>query len=72
MTAIGTASNSKIVLMPMEASALVGSLGGIGAIAREVFGEQGARPAAQPAQPRVTAPARTTPVVNPFVPSSET
>lgn len=75
MTAIGTASNSKIVLMPMEASALVGSLGGIGAIAREVFGDQSSRPAAPPAQPvtpRVTAPARTTPTVNPFAPSSET
>ncbi len=49
---IGTASNSKVVLMPMEASSLIGSLGGIGAIAREVFREggtsgaqrQGARP----------------------------
>ncbi|WP_132665249.1 SPFH domain-containing protein [Rhizobium sp. PP-CC-3G-465] len=39
IAAIGTAPNSKIVLMPMEASALIGSLGGIGAIAREVFGD---------------------------------
>jgi len=39
MTAIGTAKNSKIVLMPMEASALIGSLSGIGAIANEVFGK---------------------------------
>ena len=38
MAKIGSANNSKIVLMPMEASALVGSLGGIGAIAKEVFG----------------------------------
>ena len=36
---IGTAPNSKIVLMPMEASSLIGSLGGIGAIAKEVFGD---------------------------------
>lgn len=36
---IGTANNQKIVLMPMEASALIGSLGGIGAIAKEVFGD---------------------------------
>ena len=36
---IGKAPNSKIVLMPMEASSLIGSLGGIGAIAREVFGK---------------------------------
>jgi regulator of protease activity HflC (stomatin/prohibitin superfamily) len=38
MTKIGSAPNSKVVLMPMEGSALIGSLGGIGAIAREVFG----------------------------------
>ncbi|WP_136660857.1 SPFH domain-containing protein [Nitratireductor sp. XY-223] len=42
---IGTARNQKIVLMPMEASSLIGSLGGIGAIAKEVFGE-GGQPAA--------------------------
>jgi regulator of protease activity HflC (stomatin/prohibitin superfamily) len=38
MKEIGMARNSKIVLMPMESSALVGSLGGIGSIAKEVFG----------------------------------
>ncbi len=37
---VGSASNSKVVLMPMEASSLIGSLGGIGQIAKEVFGEQ--------------------------------
>lgn len=37
LAAIGTANNQKIVLMPMEASSLIGSLGGIGAIAKEVF-----------------------------------
>jgi regulator of protease activity HflC (stomatin/prohibitin superfamily) len=41
LAAIGTARNQKIVLMPMEASALIGSLGGIGAIARQVFGDEG-------------------------------
>ncbi|MCP4315392.1 MAG: SPFH/Band 7/PHB domain protein [Hyphomicrobiales bacterium] len=41
IAAIGTARNQKIVLMPMEASSLIGSLGGIGAIAKEVFGEGG-------------------------------
>ncbi len=50
---IGSGGNSKIVLMPFEASSLIGSLGGIGAIAKDVFGDgQGAtRPAARP--PRV-------------------
>jgi regulator of protease activity HflC (stomatin/prohibitin superfamily) len=35
---IGSAPNSKLVLLPIEASSLIGSLGGIGAIAKEVFG----------------------------------
>ncbi len=42
LASIGTARNQKIVLMPMEASSLIGSLGGIGAIAREVFSDAGA------------------------------
>lgn len=40
LASIGTAKNQKVVLMPMEATALIGSLGGIGAIAKEVFGDQ--------------------------------
>ncbi|MEP4191414.1 MAG: SPFH/Band 7/PHB domain protein, partial [Sneathiella sp.] len=43
MKEIGSARNSKVVLMPMEASSLIGSLGGIGSIAKEVFGEDGDR-----------------------------
>ena len=37
---IATSKNHKVVLMPLEASSLIGSLGGIGALAREVFGDQ--------------------------------
>ncbi len=63
LSAIGSAPNSKVVLMPMEASAILGSLGGIGALAREVFGDGGnaERPARQ-------ANARTTPPINPLSP----
>jgi regulator of protease activity HflC (stomatin/prohibitin superfamily) len=54
---IGASTNNKVVLLPIEASALIGSLGGIGAIAREVFGDDGAK-----AQPRVPGrPPRTVP-----------
>ena len=53
---IGSANNSKIVLMPLEASSLIGSLGGIGAIAKEVFRDDGTagaqRHAACPLRPR--------------------
>lgn len=44
LASIGTANNQKIILMPMEASALIGSLGGIGAIAKEVFGSDDDHP----------------------------
>ncbi|MGV1755513.1 SPFH domain-containing protein [Rhizobium sp. A22-96] len=68
LTSIGSASNSKIVLMPMEASSLIGSLGGIGAIAREVFGDNGdGNSTPQPSRPR-TNTVRTTPSVNPLTP----
>jgi regulator of protease activity HflC (stomatin/prohibitin superfamily) len=45
---IGSSSNNKIVLMPFEASSLIGSLGGIGEIAREVF--RGDGPSGTPRQ----------------------
>ncbi|MQB41958.1 SPFH domain-containing protein [Rhizobium sp. ICMP 5592] len=69
LTAIGTAGNSKIVLMPMEASSILGSLSGIGAIAREVFGDNAADTSPQPPRPR-SGPARptTTPSINPLTP----
>ncbi|MBN9069363.1 MAG: SPFH/Band 7/PHB domain protein [Rhizobiales bacterium] len=56
---IGSSSNNKVVLMPMEASSLIGSLGGIGAIAREVFSngaEQTPPRRASSGRPPVTGP----------------
>lgn len=64
LATIGSSSNNKVVLMPMEASSLIGSLGGIGAIAREVFGdgtEQASprRPSsARSARPPITGPGK--------------
>jgi regulator of protease activity HflC (stomatin/prohibitin superfamily) len=48
---IGASPNNKVVLMPIEASSLIGSLGGIGAIAREVFGEPATGPRPASARP---------------------
>lgn len=61
MAQIGSAPNSKVVLMPLEASSLIGSLGGIGQIAKDLFGND--TPAAP--RPQVTRPAARPPVVNP-------
>ncbi|OCW59650.1 hypothetical protein AWJ14_10000 [Hoeflea olei] len=62
---IATANNQKVILMPLEASALIGSLGGIGEIAREVFGRDGAQPAParqarapRPSTPGISGPGR--------------
>ncbi|MGB3416114.1 MAG: SPFH domain-containing protein [Mesorhizobium sp.] len=49
LTRIGSATNSKVVLMPLEASSLIGTLGGIGEIAKEVFGQAGTTSAQRPA-----------------------
>ncbi|GHC64161.1 SPFH domain-containing protein [Limoniibacter endophyticus] len=64
---IGSAGNSKIVLMPLEASSIIGSIGGIGALAREVFGENA--PSGSPApRPSSNRPPR---VKNTFPPTTE-
>lgn len=62
LTEIGAAKNSKIVLMPFEATSLIGSLGGIGAIAKEVFADSPKPP--QPTRQGSTPSARVT--VPPF------
>src|SRR5690606_4942042 len=57
MATIGSAPNSKVVLMPLEASSLIGSLGGIGQIAKEVFGSDAPQQARQqPARPSMRPP----------------
>jgi regulator of protease activity HflC (stomatin/prohibitin superfamily) len=57
--------NSKTILFPVEATQLIGSLGGIGEIAREALG--GASPPSPPPPP---APASRRPRIEPGVPES--
>ena len=38
---IASANNQKVIMLPLEASSLIGSLGGIGEIAKDVFGGDG-------------------------------
>ncbi|MES9843808.1 MAG: SPFH domain-containing protein [Candidatus Sedimenticola sp. PURPLELP] len=40
LQSIATADNQKLVLMPLEASSLIGSIAGIGEIAKETFGRK--------------------------------
>jgi hypothetical protein len=48
--AIATAPNQKVVIVPIEAAGLAGTLGGIAEITRSVFGNGGAN--AAPVTPR--------------------
>lgn len=41
LTQIASAPNQKVIMMPLEASSLIGSLGGIGSIAKDIFGDDG-------------------------------
>ena len=59
---IGSSNNNKIVLMPFETSSLIGTLGGIGSIAKDMFGDNGpgnSTPRPSRARPPVTGPAQT-------------
>jgi regulator of protease activity HflC (stomatin/prohibitin superfamily) len=51
-----TSPNSKTILFPVEATQLIGTLGGIGALAKEALGGDGAPPPAPPRAPRRPGP----------------
>ena len=53
LRAMATAPNQKVILVPIEAAALAGSLGGIAELTKAVFGEGGSS----------TKPSRTVPAV---------
>ena len=49
--AIATAPNQRVVVVPIEASALAGTLGGIAEITRSVFGDPGSAAAGRAGLP---------------------
>ncbi|MBY0283766.1 MAG: SPFH/Band 7/PHB domain protein [Sphingomonas sp.] len=51
-----TSPNAKTILFPVEATNLIGTLGGIGALAKEAFGDPGAAAPKPPTPPRVKGP----------------
>lgn len=54
---IASANNQKVIMLPMEVTSLLGTLGGIGEISKDLFGKGGGSSSA-------SRPARTTPVVS--------
>ena len=69
---IASANNQKVLMLPMEASSLLGALGGIGEISKEVFGKDGGGASPSGGKPRTmsaasrvektSAPVRSSPV----------
>ena len=53
---LATAPNQKFVLMPMEASGIIGSIAGVAELAKEALGKQQAAPRNPPPSPRATFP----------------
>ncbi|MBX9617782.1 MAG: SPFH/Band 7/PHB domain protein [Hyphomicrobiales bacterium] len=51
--AIGRSPNQKVIMLPIEATAILGSLAGIGEIAKEAFGTNAKPPPARPGVPIV-------------------
>lgn len=54
--AIATAPNQRVVVVPIEAAALAGTLGGIGELTRSVFGDAAAAPRRAGSPPNVAPP----------------
>ena len=48
LEAIAKSPNQKILMMPLDASSVIGSLAGLAEITSEAFGKNGAGPAARP------------------------
>ena len=57
LTQIASAPNQKVIMMPLEASSLIGSLGGIGSIAKDVFGGDDGGSPSSPKKPKSPKPA---------------
>jgi regulator of protease activity HflC (stomatin/prohibitin superfamily) len=56
LEALAKAPNQKVIMMPLEASSVIGSLGGLAQIAGEAFGGGGAAGPAPRAPTRPTTP----------------
>lgn len=51
---IASAPNQKVIMLPLEATSLLGALGGIGEISKDIFGDKGGSSASSPSRSRPT------------------
>lgn len=70
LKAIASAPNQKVLFMPVEASNVIGAIGGIAEIAREAFGRDGSPPPAAPPRRPPADPAAPAPEGGPWGPKA--
>jgi len=58
LKALAEAKNQKVLILPIEATSVIGAVAGVAEIAREAFGDRGnsASPPSPPKQPVTTTP----------------
>lgn len=70
LKSVASAPNQKVLFMPLEASSVIGAIGGIAEIAREAFGRDGAPPPAVPPRRPPADPAAPAPEGGPWGPKA--
>ena len=63
LKALAEAKNQKVLILPIEATSVIGAVAGVAEIAREAFGDRGGNSASPPAPSKQ--PPTTTPRVRP-------
>jgi regulator of protease activity HflC (stomatin/prohibitin superfamily) len=56
LKALAEAKNQKVLILPIEATSVIGAVAGVAEIAREAFGDRGGNSASPPKQPAPTTP----------------
>ena len=58
LKALAEAKNQKVLILPIEASSVIGAIAGISEIAREAFGDSGGNSASPPSPAKPQSPPR--------------
>ena len=56
LKALAEAKNQKVLILPIEATSVIGAVAGVAELAREAFGDRGGNSASPPKQPAPTTP----------------
>ena len=58
LKALAEAKNQKVLILPIEATSVIGAIAGVAEIAREAFGDRGGNSASPPSPPKQPATRR--------------